>query len=84
MNRSIRAAISLPAEDFQALEATRRKLRKPRSEVIREALRAWFRQREIEEMERKYEAGYRKSPENLNDVEALARASLKGLRQEEW
>lgn len=84
MNRTVRAAISLPAEDFRMLESERKKLRKARSEVIRDALRTWFRQRRVAELERRYEEGYREIPEDVADVEALAVASLKGTKPERW
>ncbi|MBI2059594.1 MAG: ribbon-helix-helix protein, CopG family [Nitrospirae bacterium] len=84
MARAVRTAISLPAEDFEALERTRKRLKKPRSEIIREALRSWHRSREIAELERRYVEGYRKVPEDLKEIESLAKAATKSLPREKW
>lgn len=87
MNRAVRAAISLPVDDFRLLEAERKRVRKPRSEVVREALRAWFRNREREELETKYVEGYRKDPVSKSEkreIDALSRATYDVLKRNEW
>ena len=87
MANAVRTAISLPANDFEALEATRKRLRKPRSEIMREALRSWLRQREVAELERRYVEGYRRQPvskEEKREIEAMARTTFDVLKREEW
>ena len=41
MGNTIKFTISMPAGEFKALEATRRKAGKTRSQFVREAVRAW-------------------------------------------
>ena len=71
-------AISLPAELYRALEGARRRTGKSRSAVVQEALREWLRRQVRGDLVREYEEGYRRSPEDAEEIEA-ALATAVGL-----
>jgi metal-responsive CopG/Arc/MetJ family transcriptional regulator len=71
-------AVSLPDELYRALEGVRRRTGRSRSAVVQEAVRDWLRRQARGELVREYEAGYRRSPEAANEIEA-ALATAVGL-----
>jgi len=71
-------AVSLPDELYRALESARRRAGKSRSSVVQEALRDWLRRQVQGDLVREYEAGYRRSPEGAEEIEA-ALATAVGL-----
>ncbi len=71
-------AVSLPDELYRALEGARRKAGRSRSAVVQEALREWLRRQLRGDLVREYEAGYRRSPEDAQEIEA-ALATAAGL-----
>lgn len=75
-HRVAKVAVSLPKEVFRSVEQERRKLKMGRSEAVVEALRAWLKQHEEQELVRQYIEGYRKYPEHLSPEEAKARLKL--------
>lgn len=84
MAHAVRTAISLPLEDYRRMEFLRKKLEKSRSEVFREAIRAWFRHMQTAELERRHVDGYRRKPEEPAEMDALLKAGLAGMARERW
>lgn len=84
MPKSVKTAVSLPAEIFERAEALRRRKRKSRSGLYSAALEAFLKAEEIREKEARYEAGYRKHPEDPAELEPLLRLSLEALPKEDW
>ncbi len=84
MTRSIKTAISLPAETFRRAEKIRRKNGRSRSELYAAALELYLRTLEVRDLEAVYEAGYRKRPETPEDIQAALQASTEALQAEDW
>jgi metal-responsive CopG/Arc/MetJ family transcriptional regulator len=84
MVRTVKTAVSLPVETFAHAEQIRKKNGKSRSELYADALKDYFRQLEIREIEARYAAGYKAKPENLAEISAGARAGFKVLAKEDW
>lgn len=84
MAKTIKTAVSLPAETFKRAEALRRKTGKSRSGLYAAALEALCKAQEVREKEARYEAGYRKHPETAEEVEWATKASLLSLQPEDW
>lgn len=81
---TIKTAISIPREEFEFIEAMRKKTGKSRSRILVEALHSWMAGRRTEELEDVYEAGYRKKPESLVEVNAFLNASRPVWGRERW
>ena len=84
MNKSVKFAVSIPDKEFKELEISRKKKGISRSKLVLEAIKLWREIKEKERLIRIYEEGYKKMPENVRDIEALEKASLGILSQEEW
>ncbi len=84
MARAVKLAISISSEDFKAIETIRKREGITRSGVVTEAIRLLRDKTEKERLIRLYEEGYRKHPENLNEVRAKEKSSLEVLSQEDW
>jgi hypothetical protein len=84
MARAVKLAISISSEDFKAIETIRKREGITRSGVVAEAIRLLRDKTEKERLIRLYEEGYRKHPENLNEIKAKEKASLDVLSQEDW
>ncbi len=84
MDRSIKTAVSLPAETYRRVEAVRRKSKQSRSALYAQALEAFLKAQEVREMEARYEAGYRAKPETKAEIEWATQASLTALEPEDW
>lgn len=82
MRNTFKVAISLPKEDFYKLEQIREKLGFCRSAIIDKAIRFWIGYREKEELIKRYRGGYRKKPENIQEVRALEKASSEAFKEE--
>jgi len=76
MPHAVKTAVSLPREDFQHLEAIRKRTHQSRSKILLEALHAWLRLKEQEMLEQRYVAGYQRHPEALGDLEAFYTVGL--------
>jgi metal-responsive CopG/Arc/MetJ family transcriptional regulator len=72
MTSAAKVAISLRAETFRALEATRKRLGRSRSAIVDEALRLWLDQQDLSAADRVYAEGYLRKPEGTNDATARA------------
>ena len=84
MNRSIKIAISIPDKEFKELETFRKKKGISRSGVILEAIRCWKEAVEREKLIKLYEEGYRKIPENFQNIEAWEKASISVFSEGDW
>ena len=82
--KSVKVAVSLPAEVWKRLEAVRRARKESRSSLFLEAILAWLEARERAERIRDYERGYRDAPETAEEVKASERAAVALLAAEEW
>jgi len=84
MSKVVKFAISIPEEDFKRLEVLRRKQGLTRSKAILQAVKLWEESKNMEELIRKYEEGYRKIPEAVEERVAWEKASLAALAKEKW
>ncbi len=76
--------ITLPEDQFAAIERLRRRSRQPRSRIIQQAVAAYLAQEGLKDLVDAYEEGYRRAPEPVADAEAYARAAAEVLGREEW
>lgn len=79
-----KVAITLPEEQFAAIERIRRRQRQPRSRIIQQAVAAYLSQEGLKDLVDAYEDGYRRKPESVADAGAYARASAEVLGAEDW
>ncbi len=81
---TVKIAVSLPKEEFRAVEKFRRQLKKSRSAVIADAIRHWLKaQREAEDV-RRYIEGYRKYPETEEEMAGVDQIARQLLAEIEW
>jgi len=83
MRNTLKIAISLPKEDFYKLEQIRKKLGFGRSAIIDKAIHFWLGYREKEELIKRYQEGYRKNPESIQETRAMEQAAAEAFREEE-
>ena len=84
MSRIKKFAISIPEEDFERLEVLRKKERLARSQAVLRAIRLWEKSKEMERLIQKYEVGYKRNPEMMEERIAWEKASLTALTTEKW
>jgi len=84
MSKTVKFAISIPEEDFKKLEMLRQQERLTRSKAVLQAVKLWGESKGVEKLIRKYEEGYKKIPESIDESIAWERASLTALTREEW
>jgi predicted DNA-binding protein len=65
-------AITVPTEIYAVVEQLRRRLGKTRSSVVAQALEAWVRSADLAEADRRYVEGYRRTPEAMDEISAVA------------
>jgi metal-responsive CopG/Arc/MetJ family transcriptional regulator len=82
MRNTLKIAISLPKEDFYKLEQIRKKLGFGRSTIIDKAIRFWLGYREQEELIKRYQEGYRKKPESVQEIRAMEQAAAEAFKEE--
>ena len=82
MRNTLKIAISLPKEDFYKLEQIRKKLGFGRSHIIDKAIRFWLGYREQEELIKRYQEGYRKKPESVQEIQAMEQAAAEAFKEE--
>ena len=80
----VKIAISLPKEDFKLLEGMTKRLGITRSALIDRVIHYWLNKRQQEEMIRRYEEGYRRSPEAVAHIAELEKAESEILPAEDW
>ena len=76
-------AISLPDYQAAAIERIRRKSRTPRSRVVQRAIDRYLAQEGLFDEIRRYEAGYRRTPERA-EMAAYSRVAVSVLTSEKW
>jgi metal-responsive CopG/Arc/MetJ family transcriptional regulator len=82
--RTVKVAISLPAEKFRQVERMRKERKLSRSAAIAEALSRWIDDSESAKKIRAYVEGYRRRPEAQNELRTLATLGAQVLAAEEW
>lgn len=83
MQKTSKIAISLPKEDFDKIERLRKKLGFERSAIIDKAIRFWLGHLEEEELIKRYEQGYRKKPESVQEIKAMEEAAADAFAEED-
>ena len=83
MRNTLKIAISLPKEDFYKIEKIRKRLGFGRSNMIDRAIRFWLSRLEQEELVRRYQEGYRKKPESIQEIKAMEKASAEAFKEED-
>ncbi len=81
---TVKIAISLPKEKYQAVEKMRKKIRKTRSALISEALSLWLKEMRKEELIKRYIAGYKQHPESKAESKGASATSAQTLAAQEW
>ncbi len=75
MSACVKIAITVPAETFAAVERVRRRMGKSRSAAVSLALEEWLRSVDLSDADQRYIEGYRRQPEDLDEIAALAAQS---------
>ena len=83
-NNAVKIAVSLPRKLYGRAETLRKSRGLTRSGFYGEALRAYFGLLEVREMESRYAEGYRKTPEDLGEIAAALKTSVRASPGEEW
>ncbi|MCJ7807309.1 MAG: ribbon-helix-helix protein, CopG family [Dehalococcoidia bacterium] len=78
--------IQVPVDEelLQALDHVSNKLHKARAAVIRQACKQYLRQMEQEELDKLYQQGYEKAPEEHEWGEAQINLATQILSKESW
>jgi len=84
MGKAVKIAISIPQEEFEALEAHRNEEGISRSKFVRKTLRFWQEEKEKERLVSIYEEGYKRIPENPREIEAWEKVSSGVFSEGEW
>jgi metal-responsive CopG/Arc/MetJ family transcriptional regulator len=69
--KTIKTAVSLPADLYAKAEKLRKKLGKSRSQLVAEGLAKVVRELEIKDMEERDNAAYLKNPDTKEEIEEL-------------
>jgi metal-responsive CopG/Arc/MetJ family transcriptional regulator len=82
----VKKVIQVPVDEelLVALDRTSRKQNKARAELIRKACRRYLEQVESEELDRLYQQGYRRLPEESQAGEAQIAVAGEVLPRESW
>lgn len=83
MRNTLKIAISLPKEDYYKLEQVRKKLGFGRSTIIDKAIRFWLSSREQADLVKRYQEGYSKKPESIQEIGAFEKAAAEAFREED-
>ncbi len=82
--RTVKVAISLPKDVAEQIENLRHKLDISRSQVILEGVSLWLKKRQEETLIKKYIRGYKNRPENMDEREAILKATLSVSERDAW
>lgn len=82
--KTVKIAISLPKATLDEIESLRHRLHWPRSRAIVEAVSFWLKKKREEAMDRKCAEGYKRMPEDKEEMRAFYRAGLASFDKEEW
>ena len=82
----VKKVIQVPMDGdlLDRLDCLSKKRQRPRAELIRDACRAFLRKTEIEEMDRVYQEGYEKYPEDPDAGMPAALMMAEILEEEPW
>jgi len=82
----VKKVIQVPVDDklLTELDIVSKKMSEARSEIIRRACRKYLDQAESEEMDQKYQQGYRRLPEDTTVGEAQISITREILTEEAW
>jgi len=85
-NSMVKKVIQVPVDEelLVALDQTSRKQNKARAELIREACQCYLQQVESEELDRLYQQGYERMPEEPESGEAQIGLAGEILPEEAW
>ena len=84
MSGSVKFAVSMPDKEYEEMESWRKKKGISRSKFIREVIQLWKETKDRERLIRTYEEGYKKLPENTENVEAWEKASQSVFSRSDW
>ena len=84
MIKATKIAISLPMEDLKRIEKVRKESGTKRSVLIDMAIRFWLDNREKGKMIERYEEGYRRHPESVDEIKAMEQLSADAFIEEGW
>ena len=84
--KTIKTAVSLPAETYNKAEKLRKKLGKSRSQMISDALAAVIKTEEVREKEARDNAAYAKNPYTQSEIDEAMRNTEEALKQydDDW
>lgn len=82
--RAVKVAITIPEGEFREVEAIRKRLKTTRSGVILKALEHWLAAQREAQIDRAYQAAYRRTPETKAEVRAQQVLAMPVLMSEEW
>ncbi|MFI5363504.1 MAG: hypothetical protein ACHQ49_16170 [Elusimicrobiota bacterium] len=84
--KTIKTAVSLPAETYNKAEKLRKKLGKSRSQMISDALAAVIKTEEVREKEARDDAAYAKNPYTPAEIDEAMRNTEEALKQydDDW
>ncbi len=77
-------AITIPEGEFREVEAIRRRLKTTRSGVILKALEHWLAAQREAQLDRAYQAAYRRRPETKAEIKAQQILAMPALMSEKW
>ncbi|MFH1644940.1 MAG: hypothetical protein ABIB11_00805 [Candidatus Omnitrophota bacterium] len=83
MIKNLKIAISLPKSDFQQIEVIRKRLNISRSTAIDRAIRYWLANIEKRNMIKKYEEGYKKKPESIQELRIMEDLAAEAFDEED-
>jgi len=70
-----RLTVTLPREKYERIEKEKKKKGLNRSAFVNQAIDVFFQKEDEAEKDKKYVAGYKKKPENTEEIEALTKSS---------
>ena len=84
MGRVVKIAISIPQEAFEELEAHRNREGISRSKFVLKTFQFWQEEKEKERLVSLYEEGYKKFPEDPEQLEVWERVSSDVFSEGDW
>jgi hypothetical protein len=82
--RAVKMAITIPGSEFRQVEAIRKQLKTTRSAVILRALVHWLAAQRDVQLDRQYQAAYRRRPETTAEIDTQRVLAMPALMSEEW
>jgi metal-responsive CopG/Arc/MetJ family transcriptional regulator len=82
--RAVKVAITIPESEFREVEAIRKRLKTTRSGVILRALEHWLAAQREAQLDRAYQAAYRRKPETKREIKTQQVLAMPALMSEEW